>query len=91
VPGLFPPLKGDQVAQQADPTTVVRLILDGGRAATTQARPTPFSMPAFGWKLDDAQVAAVATYVRGAWGNSAPAVSADKVKELRETVKEAGE
>jgi mono/diheme cytochrome c family protein len=91
VPGMFPPLKGDSVVQQADPTTVVRLIVNGGRAATTGTRPTPFSMPAFGWKLDDAQIAAVATYVRGAWGNSAPAVAADRVKDLREAVKDVGE
>ena len=40
-------------------------------------------MPAFAWKLDDAQVAAVATYARNSWGNSAPAVHADQVADLR--------
>jgi mono/diheme cytochrome c family protein len=40
-------------------------------------------MPAFGWKLDDTQVAAVATYVRNAWGNAAPAVTPGQVKDLR--------
>ena len=40
-------------------------------------------MPAFAWKLDDKQVAAVATYVRNEWGNAAPAVSADQVAKLR--------
>jgi mono/diheme cytochrome c family protein len=40
-------------------------------------------MPAYGWKLDDAQVAAVATYVRNAWGNAAPAVSAEQVGSLK--------
>jgi mono/diheme cytochrome c family protein len=39
-------------------------------------------MPSFGWQLDDAQVAAVATYVRGHWGK-APPVSEDQVKNQR--------
>jgi mono/diheme cytochrome c family protein len=40
-------------------------------------------MPAFNWKLTDAQVAAVATYVRNSWGNAAAAVTADQVQDLR--------
>jgi mono/diheme cytochrome c family protein len=62
---------------------VIRVILDGARTVATDARPTPSSMPAFGWKLDDAQLAAVATYVRNAWGNAAPAVTTDQVEDLR--------
>jgi mono/diheme cytochrome c family protein len=40
-------------------------------------------MPAYGWKLDDNQVAAVATHVRNAWGDAAPAVSAAQVQSLK--------
>jgi mono/diheme cytochrome c family protein len=40
-------------------------------------------MPQFGWILNDDQVAAVATYIRNSWGNSAPAVSADNVGKTR--------
>jgi mono/diheme cytochrome c family protein len=83
---MFPPLKGDAVAQQDDPTTVVRVILDGARTVATDARPTPFAMPAFAWKLSDEQVAAVATYVRNSWGNAAPAVTADTVRKLRKNL-----
>jgi mono/diheme cytochrome c family protein len=36
-------------------------------------------MPAFSWLLSDAQIAAVTTYVRNAWGNHAAAVSSDAV------------
>ena len=43
-------------------------------------------MPAFDWKLKDEQIAAVATYVRNAWGNAAPPVPPDKVKGLRDTL-----
>jgi mono/diheme cytochrome c family protein len=79
----FPPLKGNANVQQRDPTTVVRFILQGTRSTSTAARPTPLSMPAFNWKLSDAQIAAVASYVRNSWGNAAPVVSADQVKDLR--------
>jgi mono/diheme cytochrome c family protein len=82
----FPTLKGSPIVQSQDATTVIRLILNGGRAAVTDARPTPVSMPAFGWKLTDAEVAAVASYVRNAWGNAASAVDADSVRDLRHSV-----
>ena len=80
---MFPPLARNANVQSDDPTTVLRMILQGARTAVTDPRPTPSSMPAYGWKLDDAQVAAVATYVRNAWGNAAPAVSAEQVGSLK--------
>jgi mono/diheme cytochrome c family protein len=40
-------------------------------------------MPAFGRFLTDDQIAAVATYIRNAWGNAAPAVTAEQVKHMR--------
>jgi mono/diheme cytochrome c family protein len=73
--------------QSSDPTTVVRLILEGAQGATTDAYPTASAMPAFGWKLDDADVAAVATYVRNAFGNAAPRVDEGDVADLREAAR----
>ena len=80
---MFPRLADNPNLQSRDATTIIRVILDGAQMATTAARPTASTMPAFGWKLDDAQVAAVATYVRNHWGNSAATVSAGDVKSLR--------
>jgi mono/diheme cytochrome c family protein len=40
-------------------------------------------MPSFAWKLTDAQIASVATYVRNSWGNAAPPVSPGQVAKLR--------
>ena len=79
----FPPLAHSANAQQVDPTTSLHIILAGVQASPTSDAPTPFTMPAFAWKLDDKQVAAVATYVRNNWGNAAPAVGADEVAKLR--------
>ena len=83
VPRFFPPLAGDAALQAKDPTTIVRIILAGTRSLPTPAAPTPLAMPAFAWKLDDAQIASVATFVRNSWGNSAPAGLAAKVAKLR--------
>jgi mono/diheme cytochrome c family protein len=83
VPRYFPPIKASANVQQANPTTVLHYILAGAHRAPTDRAPTPLSMPAFYWKLDDDQVAAVATYARNSWGNEAQAVSADEVAKLR--------
>jgi mono/diheme cytochrome c family protein len=81
--GLFPPLPGSAIAQQQDPTGLIRLILAGGRSAPTASQPGFPAMPSFAWKLTDQQTADVATYVRNSWGNRAPPVAARQVKVVR--------
>jgi mono/diheme cytochrome c family protein len=83
---IFPRLAGNAIVKQADPTTLVRIILTGSRAAGTDAVPTSPAMPSLGYRLNDGQVAAVVTYIRNAWGNAAPAVTDDTVKALRDRV-----
>jgi mono/diheme cytochrome c family protein len=80
---MFPPLVHNANVQSTDPTSVIHVILEGARTVPTDARPTPSSMPSFGWKLTDDEIAAVATYVRNSWGNAAAAVTPDQVKSLR--------
>jgi mono/diheme cytochrome c family protein len=86
LPGMFPPLKGNATVQDRNPTTVIRLILNGAHAAVTDARPTPLSMPAFDWKLTNDQIAVLANYVRNSWGNAGPTVSASDVQSLRQSL-----
>ena len=86
-PRTIPPLPGSAVAQQDDPSGVIRLILAGGRTAPTLSRPSFQSMPSFAWKLTDQQVADVATYTRNSWGNRAPQVDPDQVAKLRAKLK----
>jgi mono/diheme cytochrome c family protein len=40
-------------------------------------------MPSFAWKLDDAEVAALLTYVRNSWDNAAAPVPAASVAKIR--------
>ena len=70
-PDLFPRLAGSALVQSDDPTTLARVVLQGTRAVSTPSKPTAPAMPAFDWRLDDAQVAAVLTYIRNSWGNAA--------------------
>ena len=84
VPQLFSPLAGSALLQSTDPTTAIRLVLEGARTAPTAKRPTPAAMPAYAWKLSDAQIAAVLSYVRNSWGNAAEEVTSSQVNAVRE-------
>jgi mono/diheme cytochrome c family protein len=80
---LFPKLAGSALVQSDDPTTLAHIVLSGARAVSTSGAPTAPAMPAFDWRLSDAQVAAVLTYVRNSWGNAAAAVPASAVADQR--------
>jgi mono/diheme cytochrome c family protein len=80
---LFPRLAGSALVQSDDPTTLVRVVLQGTRAASTESMPTAPAMPAFDWRFDDAQAAAVLTYIRNSWGNAAPPVAASTIAKQR--------
>jgi mono/diheme cytochrome c family protein len=80
---LFPRLAGSALVQSDDPTTLTHAVLQGTRAVSTSGAPTAPAMPAFDWRLDDTQVAAVLTYIRNTWGNAAGSVSASAVASQR--------
>jgi mono/diheme cytochrome c family protein len=83
VPRLFPSIAQSSSVRSNDPATLIRIVLRGARSVATDAEPTSPGMPSYGWQLDDAQVAAVLTYIRNAWGAAAPAVSAQDVGRAR--------
>src|SRR6185437_5079703 len=82
-----PPLNGDALVQAAEPTTILRYILSGTKTPANGTYPTAVQMPAVGAKLDDRQVADVASYIRGAWSNRASSVTAEQVATLRAKIK----
>lgn len=88
VPNIFARLAGSNKLNDADPTTVIRILLEGARATPTAARPTAFSMPAFGWKLTDEQIASVISFVRASWGNKGAPVEADDVRRMRNQLRQ---
>ena len=83
VPLLFPALAGSPNVRSADPTSLIRVLMEGARSVATPGEPTSPGMPWFAWKLNDAEIAAVLTYVRNSWGAAAPAVTTDQVKSER--------
>jgi mono/diheme cytochrome c family protein len=82
-PRFFPPLGQNAMLQQDDDTGLLHLILAGSRTGPSVTRTSPLTMPAFAWKLSDAEIADVATYLRNSWGNHASAVTAARVEALR--------
>jgi mono/diheme cytochrome c family protein len=80
---LFPSIADSSMVKSDDPTTSVRIVLRGARSVGTQAQPTAAGMPSYGRQLDDAQIAAVLTYMRNGWGAAAAPVGAADVARVR--------
>lgn len=81
--GAYPALAGNRSVQLDDPANVVRVIVEGGFAPATDGHPRPYGMPPFGHRLNRAEIADVATYVRNAWGQRAGAVRELDVIDVR--------
>lgn len=86
----FPPLASTKwVTGNED--RLIKLTLNGlmgplklnGKTYPGQVPMTPF-----GGMLDDTEIAAVLTFVRNAFGNDAKAITPEKVKEVREAIKD---
>jgi mono/diheme cytochrome c family protein len=81
--GAYPALAGNRSVVMDPPVNVVRAVLSGGFQPATAGNPRPWGMPPFGHVLDDADIAAVVTFIRNQWGNRAAAVSGNEVQRLR--------
>jgi mono/diheme cytochrome c family protein len=80
---LFPDIAHAPSVASREPTTLIRVVLQGAATVGTRDEPTAPQMPAFAWQLNDAQVAAVITYVRNSWTHAAPAVTEREVRSAR--------
>lgn len=83
VAGAYPALAGNRAVLMNNPANLLRIIQRGGFAPSTAGNPRPFGMPPFAGLLDDKEVAAVASYVRNAWGNQAADVRPVDVLKLK--------
>ena len=83
--GAYPALAGNRAVLMTPPNNAVLSVLHGGFAPATAGNPRPFGMPPFLLQLSDADVAAVLTHVRSAWGNHGAPVSALEVQQIRRT------
>lgn len=80
---FFPELRGNPIVLSEDPTSLIHIVLTGNTLPGVRGAPSSITMPPFGWRLNDRQVADVVNFIRTSWGNKAPAVSASDVKSVR--------
>ena len=88
-PGQFPPLAGSEWVNEAEPGRIIRAVLNGLQGSIT-VHGQNFNNVMVPWNsLSDEDIAAVITYVRQnkEWGNTASAVTPERVKAVREKVK----
>ncbi len=81
LPGAFPPLAGANLVNEKDPIKMVNIVL-GGYSGLPNFGP----MPPQAANLNDAEIAAVISYVRSHFGNDAPPVDAQIVKDQRAVI-----
>jgi mono/diheme cytochrome c family protein len=82
-PRIYPPLPGNALLQSADPSSTLRVILEGAQTVTTPRAPNTGSMPGYAKQLSDQEIADVTNYIRNSWGNTAPLVTASQVRKAR--------
>ncbi|MCX7700303.1 MAG: c-type cytochrome [Gemmataceae bacterium] len=83
-PGQFPPLAGSEWVV-GPPATLARIVLHGLQGKVTVAGESyNGQMPGLAAQMSDAQIAAVLTYVRQAWGNTAGPIDEAVVKAARQ-------
>ena len=82
--GPYPPLAGNPDVNRTDSANLIQTVLNG-RTGPITVNGTQYggNMPSWRGQLSNAEISAVLTYVRTAWGNSAPAVSEDQVAAAR--------
>jgi cbb3-type cytochrome c oxidase subunit III len=83
----YPPLAGNPAVNASDPSTIVGIIVNGRSGAlTVNGKTYNGTMPTWKGQLSNPDIAAVATYIRSAWGNHAPAVTEQEVASAGRTV-----
>ncbi|WP_459623770.1 c-type cytochrome [Burkholderia sp. 3C] len=81
--GVFPSLVDNPMVTQANPDSLIAVILAGSRLPSTQTAPSRLAMSGFGWRYNDEEIAQLASFVRSSWGNRGPAVTARQVAAVR--------
>ena len=85
-PSTFvPPLAGSDIVDVAGPNRLIRLVLDGlsGPLKVNGADFGTAAMPPWKPAMNDTEIAAVLTYIRGSWGNKASAVTPEQAAAIR--------
>ena len=83
--GFFtgPALSGSAIVQGENPATLINAILYGSTIERAAGTSSWEPMPAYADALSDAEVAAVANFLRGSWGHGAAPVTPEDVRRQR--------
>jgi mono/diheme cytochrome c family protein len=79
----YPALAGNRAVNQALPNNLIHSLMNGGFGPATHGNPLPFGMPPFQLQLGDADMAALLSHIRSAWGNHAAPVSEFDINKFR--------
>lgn len=83
---VFPRLDGASVVNADNADALLHVILAGAATPSTERAPSVLPMPGFAERMDDAEVAELATFLRQGWSNQASAVTAEQVRAVRGTL-----
>ena len=84
VPDQYPPLAGSEVEIGDATNQLIAIVLKGLQGPVViEGKPFNNAMQAWEGQYTDSQLAAILTYVRSDWGNNAPPITADMVKQIR--------
>lgn len=82
LPNLYPPLAGSEWVT-GEPEIPIAIVLHGMQGEITVKGAKYNNVMAPWASLSDAQIAAILTYERSSWGNSASAITAEQVAAVR--------
>ena len=88
LPGAFPPLAESDWVNGPEEKIILPVLHGLVGEILVNGEKWNGMMPAQGVTLDDRQVAAVLSYIRSEWGNSAPPVAPESVTTLRDKFKD---
>jgi mono/diheme cytochrome c family protein len=87
-PGQFPPLAGSEFVLGDASNRLIAIVLKGLQGPVqVKGQAVNNAMQAWEGQYTDQQLAAILTYVRSDWGNSAPEIPAEAVKAMRDELK----
>jgi len=86
-PKAFPRLDGASIVNANNPDALINIILHGAQLPSTAKAPSELMMPGFAERMNDKEVAELASFLRSAWDNDASKVTSSQVTEVRNSDK----
>ncbi|MBV8483360.1 MAG: cytochrome c [Verrucomicrobia bacterium] len=89
LPGQYPPLAGSEIVLGEATNRYIAIVLKGLQGPVTiKGENVNNSMQAWEGQYTDAQLSAILTYERSDWGNSAPPIPPEAIKQVRDEFKD---